>query len=171
MKGEQKIFLLLFIRVLFLEDSGFLTRNAGSKVVSGKNKFCRRKKNKNKKNRNGRKNKNKNKQNKNKTSVIQNAEALANELSRQGKSAIGPSLNFLTTSKNPSVEPLLKPQPDNPKIRTSNSRSFDFRTGRQTNLDKVVVPGFPNGLPNGVPEGVKIALANARAGKNVVKFI
>ena len=110
---------------------------------------------KNKNNRNKKKNK--------QTSVVQNAEALANELSRQGKSAIGPSLNFLTTSKNPSTEPLL-PQPNNPKIRTQNSRSFDFRTGRQTNTDKVVVPGFPNGLPNGTPEGVKIALASAERG-------
>ena len=134
--------------------------NAGSIVVSGKKKFYRRKKNKNNRN----KKKNKNKQNNNEQiSVVQNAEALANELSRQGKSAIGPSLNFLTTSKNPSTEPLL-PQPNNPKIRTQNSRSFDFRTGRQTNTDKVVVPGFPNGLPNGTPEGVKIALASAERG-------
>jgi type II secretory pathway pseudopilin PulG len=133
-------------------------------VVSGKKTLFRRKKNKNKKNRNGRKNKNNRNKKKNKqTSVVQNAEALANELSRQGKSAIGPSLNFLTTSKNPSTEPLL-PQPNNPKIRTQNSRSFDFRTGRQTNTDKVVVPGFPNGLPNGTPEGVKIALASAERG-------
>ena len=145
--------------------------HAGSILVSGKKKFYRRKKNKNKKNRNGRKNKNNRNKKKNKNkqnnieqiSVVQNAEALANELSRQGKSAIGPSLNFLTTSKNPSTEPLL-PQPNNPKIRTQNSRSFDFRTGRQTNTDKVVVPGFANGLPNGTPEGVKIALASAERG-------
>ena len=119
--------------------------HAGSILVSGKKKIYRRKKNKNKKNRNGRKNKNNRNKKKNKNkqnnieqiSVVQNAEALANELSRQGKSAIGPSLNFLTTSKNPSSEPLL-PQPNNPKIRTQNSRSFDFRTGRQTNTDKVI---------------------------------
>ena len=132
-----------------------------------------RRKNKNKK-KNGKKNKrNKNKKNKNKqnkpqniSKVQNNAEALVNELSRQGKSAIGPSLNFLTSSKASDVsrEPLL-PQPSNPKIRTSNSRSFDFRTGRQTNGDKVVVPGFANGLPNGTPEGVKIALASANRGE------
>ena len=89
-------------------------------------------------------------------------------MSRQGKSAIGPSLNFLTSSKasEDSREPLL-PRPSNPKIRTSNQRSFDFRTGRQANVpgDKVVVPGFPNGLPNGTPEGVKIALASANRGE------
>jgi len=38
------------------------------------------------------------------------------------------------------------------------------RSSRQTNTDKVVVPGFPNGLPNGTPEGVKIALASAERG-------
>jgi len=38
------------------------------------------------------------------------------------------------------------------------------RQSRQTNTDKVVVPGFPNGLPSQVPEGVKIALASAQRG-------
>jgi len=38
------------------------------------------------------------------------------------------------------------------------------RQSRQTNTDKVVVPGFPNGLPSGAPEGVKIALASAQRG-------
>ena len=128
----------------------------------------RRKKNGGKKKKNGRRNKNKkNNNNKNKQpkAAVENAEALVNELSRQGKTAIGPSLNFLTqTGKTSSTQPLL-PQPSQPIIRQQNSPSFDFRTGRQTNTDKVVVPGFPNGLPNGVPEGVKIALASASAGK------
>lgn len=105
--------------------------------------------------------KKKNKKKKN-NKAAQNAEALVAELSRQGKTAVvGPSLSFLTSSSNSagggSAQPLL-----------SSQSNFDFRTGRQTNLDKVVVPGFPNGLPNGVPEGVKIALAQAQRGMQKV---
>ena len=74
--------------------------------------------------------------------VVENAENLVTELRRQGKTAIGPSLSFAGNTIN------------------------DFRTGRQTNTDKVVVPSFPNGLPNGTPEGVKVALASAVRGKN-----
>lgn len=77
--------------------------------------------------------------------VSSNAEDLVNELRRQGKNAVGPSLTFLTQGK--------------------TNQNFDFRAGRQTKItDKVIVPGFPNGLPNGVPEGVKIALASAVKG-------
>jgi len=46
----------------------------------------------------------------------------------------------------------------------TNRGPAHHRSSRQTNTDKVVVPGFPNGLPNGVPEGVKIALASAQRG-------
>ena len=84
--------------------------------------------------------KKKNKKKKNKEKVVQNAEELVTELRRQGKTALGPSLSFAGNTIN------------------------DFRTGRQTNTDKVVVPGFPNGLPSGAPEGVKIALASAQRG-------
>ena len=86
------------------------------------------------------KNKKKNNKKKNKEKVVQNAEELVTELRRQGKTALGPSLSFAGNTIN------------------------DFRTGRQTNTDKVVVPGFPNGLPSGAPEGVKIALASAQRG-------
>ena len=84
--------------------------------------------------------KNKKNKKKNKKVVQQNAEELVTELRRQGKTAVGPSLSFAGNTIN------------------------DFRTGRQTNTDKVVVPGFPNGLPSGAPEGVKIALASAQRG-------
>lgn len=46
----------------------------------------------------------------------------------------------------------------------ANNEGRAHRQSRQTNTDKVVVPGFPNGLPNGTPEGVKIALASANRG-------
>ena len=85
--------------------------------------------------------------------IKENAQDLVEELQRQGKDAVGPSLSFLTSSSNN--------PPANFGRLTSNS---DFRTGRQTNTDKVVVPGFPTGLPNGTPEGVKIALASAVQG-------
>ena len=130
----------------------------------------RRKKNGAGKKKKNRRNKKKNNKNKQPKAAVENAEALVNELSRQGKAAIGPSLNFLTqtgSKSSSSTQPLL-PQPSQPIIRQPNSPSFDFRTGRQTAntpSDKVVVPGFPNGLPNGVPEGVKIALASANRGK------
>ena len=84
--------------------------------------------------------KKKNKKSKQKVQV-ENAENLVTELRRQGKTALGPSLSFAGNTIN------------------------DFRTGRQTNTDKVVVPSFPNGLPNGTPEGVKVALASAVRGK------
>jgi len=45
-----------------------------------------------------------------------------------------------------------------------NNEGRAGRQSRQTNTDKVVVPGFPNGLPSGAPEGVKIALASAQRG-------
>jgi hypothetical protein len=77
-----------------------------------------------------------------------NAEDLVNELKRQGKDSLGPSLTFLTSSSKQRI-----------------NSNFDFRTGRQVNTDKVVVPGFPNGLPSGTPEGVKLALASAVRGK------
>ena len=72
-----------------------------------------------------------------------------NELIQDSTGNIGPSLTFLNAeSQNSNV------------IQTN----FDFRSGRQVNTDKVIVPGFPNGLPSQVPEGVKIALASASRG-------
>ena len=86
------------------------------------------------------KNKKQKKKSKSKKVQVENAENLVTELRRQGKTALGPSLSFAGNTIN------------------------DFRTGRQTNTDKVVVPSFPNGLPNGTPEGVKVALASAVRG-------
>lgn len=106
-----------------------------------------------------RKKKRKNKKKKKQEKVVQNAEDLVSELSRQGKNVVGPSLSFLTSPTSSSSNQPLLSQPK----KISN---FDFRTGRQV-PDKVVVPGFPNGLPNGVPEGVKIALAKAERGKYI----
>ena len=67
---------------------------------------------------------------------------------------IEPSLTFLKSESN-----------QNNQIVQNLQTNFELRTGRQTNTDKVVVPGFPNGLPSQVPEGVKIALASAQRGK------
>jgi len=66
---------------------------------------------------------------------------------------IEPSLTFLKSESN-----------QNNQIVQNLQTNFELRTGRQTNTDKVVVPGFPNGLPSQVPEGVKIALASAQRG-------
>ena len=79
---------------------------------------------------------------------------------------MGPSLTFLNS------------QNQNNEIIQNN---FDFRSGRQANTDKVIVPGFPNGLPSQVPEGVRIALRQAKIGQffsvtrnnllNIAKFL
>ena len=69
---------------------------------------------------------------------------------------IEPSLTFLKSESN-----------QNNQIVQNLQTNFELRTGRQTNTDKVVVPGFPNGLPSQVPEGVKIALATAQRGKKI----
>ena len=129
-----------------------------------------------------RKRKKKNKKNKNKNKqVVTNAEELVAELRRQGKNVAGPSISFLTSpSQNSQRTVLSNPAPVPKKPAFNNNRNqksaniqvrpkntnFDFRTGRQTNTDKVVVPGFPNGLPSQTPEGVKLALASAVRGKN-----
>ncbi len=101
-----------------------------------------------------RKRKKKNKKKKNKPAVVENAQELVEELRRQGKNAKGPSISFITAAN----------EPIQTRQTLSSNSNLAFRTGRQTNTDKVVVPGFPNGLPNGVPEGVKIALASAERG-------
>ena len=72
---------------------------------------------------------------------------------------IEPSLTFLKSESN-----------QNNQIVQNLQTNFELRTGRQTNTDKVVVPGFPNGLPSQVPEGVKIALASAQRGKNLLTY-